>query len=204
METSYLTWFFLILVIILNLIMVFHDPLKYSISKKCLLLQCRKYSLALSLITLTLDLLIAISLTYINPIPFLPKIWYIPVAIIAFMVILLHYNESQVVFKDHSFKPPPEFFFKKTTRIIFRGIILALYLFLFIGRFASETQPTISTQPFIQRVFYNRFGGFGSHNYLLFFISWITLLTIPLASIRLYQSITYHPTIYHQPLAWNQ
>ena len=204
METSYLTWFFLILVMILNIVMVFHDPLKYSISKKCLLLPCRQYSLILSLVTLTLDLMIGISLTYLNPIPFVPKIWFIPVGIIYLMVVLLHFNQSDIVFQDHSFKPPPETFFKKTTRIIFRSIILSLYLFILIGRIASETRPTLSTQPLAEKFIYNRFGGFSSQNYFIFFISWVTILTIPLAGIRLYQTITYHPTKYNQPLAWNQ
>lgn len=200
---SYLTWSILALILILNPIIFFNDPFKYSNSSKCLHLTCRRYSLIMALVILAIDMILAISLTLINPLPYLPKFWFIPYTIIVFMIILLHFNESKIVVKDKRFTPPPEFFFRKKTRIVCRAILASLYLLIIVARFASESQPTISTQTKPERFLYNRFGGLHSQNVIPFFLSWLTIIALPVAGLRLYQEITYHPSKYNQPLAWH-
>lgn len=206
LEPSYLTWGLLGPLLILNILIFFHDPYKYSNSQNCLELPCRPYSLTTALFTLFLDLCLAASLTHINPLPFLPTFWYIPFGIIAIMIILLHFNESNVVVKDKRFNPPPEYFFKKPVRMVIRGVITILYLLIITARLSSETIPTLKleTLPFSHRFLYNRFGGLNANNMVPFFLSWLSILALPIAIIRLYQTIKYHPSDYNQPLPWNK
>lgn len=203
-KPSKLVWICMALVIVLNVFMFFHDPLKFSNSKKCIYLTCRKYSLIFALVILGLDLCHGVGLTFINPLPYTPTFWFIPFTILAVMIILLNFNESTIVVKDNNFNPLPELFFTKTVRIIFRSVIALLYLILFIMRYATEAVPTLGVQPKLERFFFNRFGGLTPGNQLLFFLSWLTIFTLPLAGFRLYQEITYHPTKYNQPLGWNR
>lgn len=203
-QTSLLPYGFLSGILFLNIFIFFHDPLKYSGAPKCLDFPCRTYSLMAAFLTLLLDLFLAISLTHTNPLPFVPTYWYIPFAIIAAMVIWLHYNESRIVVKDRDFHPPPEFFVKKPVRIATRAIILGFYLLLLTSRLATETQSTIPTQPFFQRTIFNKFGGLQGGNTIPFFLAYVAfMLLIPLASFRLYQDITYHAGDYHLPPSWN-
>ena len=202
LQPSYLVWISVTLVLLLNIFMFFMDQYKYSNSQKCLNLTCRKYSLIFALVILTLDLCNGFTITHINPLPYIPRFWYIPVSILATMVILLHYNESEIVVKDTSFQPLPEFFFTHNVRIIFRAFITLLYLIIFMSRYLTESLPTIEVQSKLERFVYSKFGGLHYNNKICFMLSWITIFTIPLAGFRLYQEITYHPTKYNLPLAW--
>lgn len=204
LKPSYIVWISLVLVLFLNIFMFFHDQFKYSNSRKCLFLNCRKYSLIFALTIFGLDMINGMCTTFINPLPFTPIYWFIPVAILGTMVILLHLNETSIVVKDSTFSPPPEFFMNHNVRIIFRSVIILLYLILFMSRYITESLPTIDIQSFPEKYIYSKFGGLRESNKIWFFLSWITIFTIPLATFRLYQEITFHPTKYNQPLAWTR
>lgn len=201
---NYFVWGLVALLLFLNILIFFHDPLVYAHPQKCLFLRCRTYSLVYALAILFLDLCLVIGLTHIAGPTYLPTYWYIPFALLATMIILLRFNETQVTSKENRFTPLPLYFFRKNGRIIIRSIILALYLIIILVRYLTEAQPTIPTQNLAERFFYNRFGGLSQKNSLLFLLSILTVFSIPLAIFRLYQEITFHPTIYNLPLAWHR
>jgi hypothetical protein len=204
LEPNYIIWGAVSLLLILNLLIYFHDPLIYANPQKCFFLQCRKYSLVYALVILGLDLCLVISLTHLAGPPYLPTYWYIPFAILAVLIILMRYNETQITAKEHRFTPLPLYFFRKNGRIIIRSIILALYLIILLSRYLTEALPTIPTQSLPERFFYNRFGGLTQKNSIIFLLSILTVFSIPIATFRLYQEITFHPTIYNLPLAWHR
>jgi len=143
-----------------------------------------------------------ISLTFINPIPYLSKYLFIGVGILYLLVILLKYNQTQIIQSNTDFQPPPEGFFYQNVRLGIRITILALYCLIILGRFASETMETGSAQPILERLVYSRFGGYNKNNQIPFALSWITFLAIPIASIRLVQTVKFHPKNYDLPLQW--
>ena len=203
-EPNYIVWGLASILVIFNILMFFHDPLVYANPKKCLFLQCRQYSLVYALATLFLDLCLLVGLTHIAGLPYLPTYWYIPFGILAVSIILLQFNTTTVAAKEHRFTPLPIYFFRKNGRIVFRSIILTLYIVIFVSRYLVEAQPTIPTQPRVERFFYNRFGGLSQRNSIFFLLSLLTIFSIPLSAFRLYQEITFHPTIYNLPLAWHR
>lgn len=201
---NYIVWGLVALLLFLNLLIFFHDPLVYANPQKCLFLRCRPYSLVYALAILFLDLCLVISLTHLAAPPYLPTYWYIPFALLATMIILLRFNETQLTAKEHRFTPLPLYFFRKNGRIIIRSIILAFYLIILLSRYLTEALPTIPTQSLPERFFYNRFGGLSQSNSIIFLLSILTVFSIPLTAFRLYQEITFHPTIYNLPLAWHR
>ena len=204
LQPSYLVWGMLTILIILNIIIFFHDPLLYTDSKSdsCFNKSCRNYTLTTTLITFALDMCLFISLTFINPIPYLSKYLFVSVGILYLLVILLKYNQTLIIQSNTNFQPPPEGFFYQNVRLGIRIVILALYCLIILGRFASETMETGSAQPILERLVYSRFGGYNKTNQIPFALSWITFLVIPIASIRLYQTVKFHPKNYDLPLQW--
>lgn len=203
LEPNYLIWIALVILIIFNIIINYNDPFLYSNSKNCLFVKCKEYAFISGSASLFFDVCIAISLTLVNPIPYLPKYWVIPLVILYFMAIYTNYNQAQIVTKDEPFGVPPEGFFNKKTRIIFRSIILILYTFIFLGRLGTESQPTIKIQSLAEKFLYNRFGGFKKGNEVAFLLGWISLLSIPVSVLQLYKTIKYFPTNYNQPVSWS-
>ncbi len=203
MEPSYIIWLCLIILILFNMLIYFHDPYLYSNATNCLHLKCKEYALFAGILTLVADVCLATSLTFINPIPYLPTYWFVGLAVIYIMLIYTNYNQADIVTQDEKFNPPPEGFFKKNFRIGFRIIILTLYIFIFLGRFSTETQPTIGVQPWTEKLLYNRFGGLTKPNAIPFFLSWASIIAIPIASIQLYKTVKYHPSNHNQPVSWS-
>lgn len=201
-QPNYLIWGLVSILIILQSIIFFHEQFLYSKAKICALLECRKYSLILALVTFAFSMCLIISLTHIAAPPFLPTFWYVGFGIVALMIILLYYNQTDIISADHRFSPPPQHFFGKTTRIIIRSLIVGLFLIIFLGRYMTEAMPTLTTQPFLERFVYNRFGGLQTGNIPFFYLSWVTILSVPFTVFRLIQEITFHPTPYYLPLNW--
>lgn len=201
-KPNYLIWGLVTVLLILQSTIFFHEQFLYSKAKVCALLECRKYSLILALITFTLSMFLIISLTHIAAPPFLPTYWYVGFGIVALMIILLYFKQTKIISTDHRFNPPPEHFFGKTTRITIRALILALFLLIFLARYMAEKMPTLTTQPFLERFVYNRFGGLQPGNTPFFYLSWLTILAVPFTIFRLIQEITFHPNAYHLPLNW--
>tara|TARA_B100000963_G_C22582887_1_gene651687 strand:+ start:380 stop:1000 length:621 start_codon:yes stop_codon:yes gene_type:complete len=201
-KPNYLIWGLVALLLILQSMVFFHEQLQYSKAKICLYMECRLYSLIYALVTFTFSMFLLISLTHIAAPPFLPTYWYIGFGIVALMIILLHHNQTNIISGDHKFSPPPEHFFGKKTRIVIRSLILALVILIFVVRYMAESQPTLTTQPFIERFIYNRFGGLQQGNIPFFYLSWLTILIVPFNIFRLVQEVTFHPTAYHLPLNW--
>ena len=92
------------------------------------------------------------------------------------MLIYVNYHQADIVTQDEKFNPPPEGFFKKNFRIGIRILILTLYIFIFLARFSTETQPTLGIQPWTQKILYNRFGGLTKPNAIPFFLSWASII----------------------------
>lgn len=202
MEPNYLIWALIAFLLILQSIIFFHEQLQYSNAKICSMIQCRQYSLIFALVSLCLSMFLIISITHIAPPPFLPTFWYIGFGIVAFMIILLHFNQTNIINSDNNFHPPPEHFFGKKTRIVIRSLILALIIIIFLARYMTEELPTLSTQPFVEKFILNRFGGLQQGNVPFFYLSWLTILAIPFTTFRLIQEITFHPSAYYLPLNW--
>ena len=204
LKPNYLIWGLVSVLLILQSTIFFHEQLQYSNAKMCLRLQCRQYSLIYAILTFVFSMFLVISLTHIAPPPYLPTFWYLGFGIIALMIILLHYNQTNIISSDRTFHPPPQYFFGKKTRIVIRSLILALILLIFLGRYMEEALPTLETQPFLEKYIFNRFGGLQQGNIPFFYLSWLTILAFPFTIFRLVQEITFHPTAYHLPLNWYQ
>ena len=202
MEPNYLIWALIAVLLILQSTIFFHEQFQYSNAKICFMLECRQYSLIFALVTLALSMALIISITHIAPPPFLPTFWYLGFGIVALMIILLHFNQTDIINSDNTFHPPPQHFFGKKTRIVIRALILALILIIFLARYMKEALPTLSTQPFAEKFILNRFGGLTQENKVFFYLSWLTVLAVPFTTFRLVQEVTFHPTAYFLPLNW--
>ena len=203
MLSTNILWIIAFLIMFLNLIIYVSDPLKHSNQVECLGLHCRNYSFAMALFAFTIDLIIMIVLTHTKPfIEFMPSMWYVALGILGYLLIFLTFKTNFVVEQGKKLDPPDDYLLNKNIRLIMYIIVLALYIILFVTLYTVDTQNTIAVQPFLERFLYNRFGGYKKGNKIMFALSLLIILGIPLASIRVHKGIYYHPQFYKLPLSW--
>lgn len=196
-------WIIVLLLITLNLTIYISDPLKHSKQIACLGLPCKSYSLSMALLIFTIDLIIIIVLTHTKPfIAYLPPMWYVALGILGYMIILLTHHTTNVVEENRKLNPPDDYLLNKDIRLILYIVVLGLYIILFLTLYTVDVKNTISVQPILERFFFNRFGGYKKGNKIIFALSCLIFLGIPLTIIRVIQGTQYHPYYYKLPLSW--
>lgn len=198
-----LMWISAITIMFLNFIIYLSDPLKHTNAVECLGLPCRTYSVSAALLIFTIDLILIIVLTHQMPfMKDLPKLWYIGLGIIGYMIILLIHNTNFVVVEDKKINPPNEYLLLKNIRSFFYIIVLILYIIVFVSLYTTNVKNTIPAQPFSEKFIFNRFGGYKYDNKIIFCLSYLIILGIPISAYRVYKGVKYHPYHYKLPLAW--
>ena len=206
METDLvLIWLLLLTTITLNIIIFINDPLKSSTSNtnKCFGIKCRDYSLYTFIILMTCDIFILIALSNTDPFtPYLPSFWYLVVGFFLLLIPILYFRTIKEVIPNRKINPPPESQLNKKTRTFLSFLLLTSYVALITLRYVRNPLPTQSLQPFLEKFFYNRFGGHIPGNIIPFILSFFSITAIPLSLYKFIQSKNYHPQDYNLPLAW--
>ena len=196
-------WIFAFTILILNFLIYLSDPLKHSNQVECLGLPCRIYSICSALLIFTIDLIILIVLTHTKPfMEDLPKLWYIGLGIIGYLIIFLIHNTNYIVEDTKKLNPPDEYLFNKNIRSIFYIVVLVLYTIIFLTLYNVDVEKTIPSQPLLEKIFFNRFGGYKYGNKIIFSLSCLIILGIPISAYRVYKGVKYHPNYYKLPLSW--
>lgn len=198
-------WLLLLTTITLNIIIFVNDPLKSSTSNtnKCLGIKCRDYTVYTFIILMTCDIFILTALSITDPFtPFLPPYWYLIVGFFLLLIPILYFRTTREVIPNRKLNPPPESQINKKTRTFLSFLLLTSYVALITLRFIRNPLPTQTLQPFLERFFYNRFGGHIPGNIIPFILSYFSLIAIPLAFFKFIQAKNYHPQKYNLPLSW--
>ncbi len=188
---------------IINLLSALSDPLKYSIENSCYRIPCRTYSITTSVIFFIVDIILLGILSHTNPIiETLPTYWYLPYGFIGLFIIYLNHNKSEIIVPNKRINPPPEIIYSKNVRLGLYLISLLLYVVIFTIRYVNEAQNVIPKQSNMEKLFWNRFGGYQPNNITNFILSYFILLIIPLSILRVIIGAEYHPGWYNLPLSW--
>ena len=198
-------WILLLTTITLNLVLLVNDPLKNSTSntKKCLGVKCRDYTLYTFIILIVCDIFILIALAVSDPFtPYLPSYWYLVVGFFLVLIPILYFRTTREIIPNGRLNPPPESQLNKKTRTFLSFLLLTAYVALITLRYLRKPLITQSLQPFLEKFFYNRFGGHMPGNIIPFTLSFFSIIAIPVSLYKFIQAKNYHPQDYNLPLAW--
>lgn len=198
-----LLWILVFVNSIINLVSALSDPLKHSLENSCYKIPCRTYSITTSLIFFIVDIILLGILTHTNTIlETLPTYWYLAYGFIGLFIIYLNHNNSEIILPNKKINPPPDILLSKNVRFGLYLTSVMLYLLIFSIRYIFEAQNVIPKQSNMEKLFWNRFGGYQPDNIIVFVLSYFTLIAIPLSILRLIKGDQFHPGYYNLPLSW--
>lgn len=188
---------------LLNIFLYLNNPLKHSEEIQCYNLPCNIYTIYSTIILFTIDIILLAILTYSEPlIESLPKTWFIFYGFLGYLIIFLTYSNSKIIKRSKKINPPDEILLNKDLRFSLYIISLLIYIAVIVLRYIRNTNPTIDTQPTLDKFFWNRFGGYQEKNKINFLLSYLSIIVIPIAILRTLDGAKYQPAYYNLPLSW--
>lgn len=186
-----------------NIFLYLNNPLKHTDIINCYKLPCNIYTIYSTLILFTIDIILLGILTYTEKVlDFLPKTWFLFYGFLGYLIVFLVYSTTRIVKRNKKINPPDEILLNKNFRFSFYVISLLLYLGIIFLRYTKDPLETIDTQPFLDKYFFNRFGGIKEKNIINFVLSYLSLIAIPISLLRTIDGAKYQPEYYNLPLSW--
>lgn len=188
---------------LLNIFLYLNNPLKHSEEIECYNLPCNIYTIYSTIILFTIDIILLGILTYTEPlIESLSKTWFIFYGFLGYLIIFLTYSNSKIIKRSKKINPPDEILLNKDFRFSLYIISLLIYFSIIFLRYIRNSNPTIDTQPALDKFFWNRFGGYKEKNKINFLLSYLSIIVIPIAILRTFDGAKYQPEYYNLPLSW--
>tara|TARA_B100000029_G_C17558870_1_gene952634 strand:- start:1112 stop:1780 length:669 start_codon:yes stop_codon:yes gene_type:complete len=208
-------WVTFFCVMILNFVAYYQDPLRYSLSKKCIGIPCKWFDYIAGMGTFTMDVLTLLGLWY--TIPFsdsMTNIWFIPIIIFGYAIISeitiwsdIYKEKCEVSSKTNEtvcdFDPPPSGLWSRKKRLILYSIILILDIIIFAQFYIYAGNINLAHKTILHKFFLERFGGFYEGNMIQFFVSWVGILGILFDIIAWKIVYGFQACQYSLPKSWN-
>ncbi len=189
------------ILVYLNFLHYFYNPLKYSNSNKCFGIDCRKFTLLGNLLSFSFLSAMIICMANLNPSIFFPNNWFGPVIIFGYTVIILDWKNSDIIVpRKGRITPPPLDYLPKIRRNIALFFSLVIYLILFICNFVGD-RVSVNSNSLSDILFWSAFGGY-KNNKTSFFCGWISIFGLVNGIINMNLSENFHPQIYNLPNSW--
>lgn len=199
-----LRWLILGFTIILTIISYIQEPIRFSAMKSYFKINYKMQYFILICFTIFIYIFNVLTLEF--TIPFsknMPSLWYIPLIIILYSIILDITINTKTVNNNNNFQPPPKYLLPKKYRLIILYFILIFDIIIFIqGLLYSGINIQFKTT-ILHQFFLNRFGGFKPGNALIFIISWLGIIGLLLDIYVIKNHNLFNACEYGLPESWN-
>jgi len=200
-----LRWITLFITILLTIFAYIQEPIRFSGNYGSLGLKYKGQYFILSCITLFLYFFNLLGLEF--TIPFsnnLPYLWYIPLIIIIYSIILDITLRTEIVTnKNNNLEAPPSYLLPKKYRLYIYYFIILFDIIIFIQSFIYAGISPVFKTTLLHQLFLNRFGGFTPTNIIIFIISWLGIIGLLLDGYMIYNQYIFSACYYSLPESWN-
>lgn len=198
-------WIVLGITIILTIIAYIQEPIRFSKKKSPFGIGYKTHYFVLICITLFIYVFNVLTLEF--TVPFsknMPYLWYVPLIIIAYSIILdITSNSKTVDDKEGDFNPPPKYMLPRKYRLLILYFILGLDIITFIqGMLYAGVNIQFKTT-LLHQFFLNRFGGFKPGNMLIFIISWLGIVGLLIDAYVINNHAKFNACEFGLPESWN-
>ena len=198
-----LRWLLLTIIIILNFIAYYQDPLRYSMTPSVLFTPNKWFAFLAGITTWSMDFLTFLG--YEFTIPFttiLPSFWYLPFLFLGYGIITQITLDSRTYSAGDSLDPPPKELLPKSDRILLYGTILLLDIIIFLQLYFASGIADITKNTVLERIFLQRFGGMEKGG-LQFLVAWVGLVGVIVDIFSFRTTYLYEACMYDLPKSWD-
>lgn len=198
-----LRWLLLTIIIILNFIAYYQDPLRYSMTPSVLIIPNKWFAFLSGITTWSLDFLTFLGLEFTIPFAtFLPSFWYLPFLCLGYGIITQITLDSRTYTAGESLDPPPKELLPKSDRIILYGTILVLDIIIFLQLYFASGIADITKNTVLEKIFLQRFGGLKQGG-LQFLVAWMGLIGVIIDIFSFRTTYLYEACKYNLPKSWD-
>ena len=196
-------WICYFSVLFLTIIVYIQEPTRFSKKKSFLGVEYRLHIFITFSITLFLYMFTFLGLYY--SIPFkntLPDLWYIPLFVMCYCIILHFHSISKSIENTEDLQPLPSYILSRKYRYIFYYLIVIFDIFIFLQVLYHSGIVQTTKRTVLDKFILNKFGGFNTGNKVNFIISWLGLLGLGLDFYMVYLQTSFNPCNYGLPNNW--
>jgi hypothetical protein len=197
-----LKWFIYIIVLILNFIAYYQNPVLRTDIPKCFGMSCRWFSFITGIGAMCIYLFGLVGLWYVAPFSSnMPDYWYIPVIILSYAIIIQMTISVRMYTDNGTLNPPPSDLWGIRDRIRLYTLILVLDTIFFHQMYLDGGQTLMKTHRVWDKYIISRFGSIT--NFYSFALGWFGVvgLTFDLLSIKFIAD--FDACDYNLPKSWN-
>jgi hypothetical protein len=198
-------WIILLALFILTILSYVQEPIRYSGYIAFTGLTYKLHYFILICITLFIYIFNFLSLEL--TIPFstnLPTLWYIPIIIIIYAIILDVTSTSEIVTdKKGNLEPPPNYLLPKRYRLIIYYFIIMFDILSFVQSFIYSGITIQFKTTILHQFFLNRFGSYKPGNVLMFIVSWLGIIGLLLDGYMVRNQLLFTACNYGLPNSWD-
>lgn len=198
-----LRWLLLVIIIILNFIAYYQDPLRYSTAPSILIMPLKWFSFLAGLTTWSMDFLTFLGLEFTIPFStILPSFWYLPFLFLGYGIITQITLDSKTFSAGSSLDAPPKNLLPKSDRILLYGIILILDITIFLQLYFASGIADITKNTVLESIFLQRFGGIQQGG-LQFLVAWLGLIGVIVDIFSFRTTYLFEACLYDLPKSWD-
>ena len=154
-----LKWFIYIIVLILNFIAYYQNPVLRTDIPKCFGMSCRWFSFITGIGAMCIYLFGLVGLWYVAPFSSnMPDYWYIPVIILSYAIIIQMTISVRMYTDNGTLNPPPSDLWGIRDRIRLYTLILVLDTIFFHQMYLDGGQTLMKTHRVWDKYIISRFG----------------------------------------------
>jgi hypothetical protein len=197
-------WIILGITICLTVYAYLQEPIRFSQQKGFTGLGLKAQYFTLICITLFVYFFNILCLEYTIPIANMPYLWYIPLLIIIYSILMdITLNSKSVNNKEGNLEAPPTYLLPKKYRLLIYYLILIFDIIIFAQALLyAGIVPQFKTT-ILHQFFLNRFGGFTPENKVMFILAWLGIIGLGLDTYMIKNQHSFSACRYGLPESWD-
>jgi hypothetical protein len=204
--SNVLKWFIYILVLILNFIAYYQNPVLRTDVAKCSGISCRWFSFITGIGAMCIYLFGLVGLWYVAPFSTnMPDYWYVPVIILTYAIIIqmtlsvkMYTNTGN---DNDNLNPPPSDLLPIKDRVRLYVLILILDAIFFHQMYLDGGQALLKKHSVWDKYIISRFGSIT--NFYSFALGWFGLVGLGLDLLSIKFIADFNACDYDLPKSWN-